>query len=322
MVSSGVVCMFTFLLFLSGYVLQQQSVRSIQEAIRRPPEPKPVPTLPPQFREPENDTVPKVLEQFDEDGNSVVGSEGQLIDTVQVPVGSTREQNDLSMQQLAYIFALEEPSHLCSALYFAKKHRSSSRLSVEPSIVLLYPSLWESDPSPLYRSTIDFMRDMQELYNLIYHPVQIHNTWDTRSQLLGELQWGRWIYDQALYLRSPGMVLDVRLLDTVLTSLDTKQAWAPLNPSSGDNPEILLKTPRGLQSSRGQTRKLVVSALSSSGMLGENDNDIEASRRNAAYVLFDDSVLDDDRQDEWYTGLKRQFDKGTSAVCEASGLLR
>jgi hypothetical protein len=47
-ISSGVVCLFTFLLFLSGYVVQQQTVRSIQAALRRPP--IPTPTLPVYFQ--------------------------------------------------------------------------------------------------------------------------------------------------------------------------------------------------------------------------------------------------------------------------------
>jgi hypothetical protein len=42
--------MFTFLLFMSGYVMQQQTVRSLQEALHAPPVPKPTPTLPPQFQ--------------------------------------------------------------------------------------------------------------------------------------------------------------------------------------------------------------------------------------------------------------------------------
>ena len=49
-ISSGIICMFTFLLFMSGYVMQQQTVRSLQHALHAPPVPKPTPTLPPQFQ--------------------------------------------------------------------------------------------------------------------------------------------------------------------------------------------------------------------------------------------------------------------------------
>ncbi|OCT44655.1 hypothetical protein CLCR_06075 [Cladophialophora carrionii] len=324
-VSGGVVCLFTFLLFLSGYVLQQQSVRSIQEAIRRPPEPQPVPTLPPQFREPENDTFGVVLEKPEGDADSVVGSRGPWADSIQVPVvAATQEQNprkDSPPQRLAYIFALEEPSHLCSALLFAKQQRSTSRLPKEPSIVLLYPSTWESDSSTLFTSALSFMRDVQELYDVVYRPVQIRDAWNTRALLLGELQWGRWDYDQALYLRSPGMVLDIQSLDTTLASLDTRQSWAPLNPSSGDNPEVLLRTPRGLQSPRGPTRKLVLSAIQQNEEAGENGESAELLRRDSAYVLFDDQHLSVEDQTELYNDLKQQFNKGRRTVCEGSGLL-
>jgi hypothetical protein len=224
-------------------------------------------------------------------------------------------------QRLAYVFALEEPSHLCSALFFAKQHRSASRLPQEPSIVLLYPSTWESESSTLFTSALSFMRDVQELYEIVYHPVQIRDAWNTRALLLGELQWGRWDYDQALYLRSPGMSLDIEALDTTLAFSDTKQSWAPLNPSSGDNPDVLLRTSRGLQSPRGATRKLVLSTNQQNSQADENGGSSESPGNDSAYVLFDDQQSDDEDQTKWYSDLKHEFNKGRRAVCEGSGLL-
>jgi hypothetical protein len=61
-ISSGIICMFTFLLFMSGYVMQQQTVRSLQNALHAPPVPKPTPTLPPQFQKPTVGVVSPVLE--------------------------------------------------------------------------------------------------------------------------------------------------------------------------------------------------------------------------------------------------------------------
>ena len=315
-ISSGVVGIFTFLLFLSGYVLQQQSVRSIQEALRRPPEPKPVPTLPPQFQGPENDTIGVVLEQPASGDETVIGNEGRVVDSIQVPVVASNRREEPPPYRLAYIFALEEPSHLCSALLFTKQQRSASRLSKEPSIVLLYPSTWESDSSILFTQALSFMRDVQELYDVLYRPVQIHNAWNTKALLLGELQWGRWDYDQALYLRSPGMALDSQILDAVLSSSDLKQSWAPLNPSSGDNPEVLLRTSRGLQIPRAHARKLVLSASQQS----EDPSTIAGMPKEAAYVFFDDSYGGEDLV-EWSTDLKHQFRNATGTVCEGSGLL-
>lgn len=49
LISSGIIALFTFLLFLAGWVLQQQSIRSLQEALHPPPLPKP--TLPTYFSE-------------------------------------------------------------------------------------------------------------------------------------------------------------------------------------------------------------------------------------------------------------------------------
>ena len=327
MISSGVVCIFTFLLFLSGYVLQQQSVRSIREAIRRPPEPKPVPTLPPRFWQEENDTMSVALEEPADGLESVVGGQ-RLIDPIQVAVVEQgqnqavdgRPTDEQTLQRLAYILALEEPSHLCSAFLFAKQQRAASRLSVEPSIVLLYPTTWESNSSPLYTSALASMRQMQELYNLLYRPVHIRAQVSVRSQLLGELQWKRWDYDQALYLRLPGMIIDNKALDAALASPDTRGAWTPLNKSSGDDPDVLLLTSRGLQSPRGAMRKLVVSDASN-GFKKDDQANSQASRRDAAYVLFGDQKSDGADDIGWYRDVRQRFDQGTKSVCEASGLM-
>lgn len=344
-ISSGVVCTFTFLLFLSGYVLQQQTVRSLQEAIRRPPEWKPVPTLPPQFRDPDNETASVSLEQPSDGSEGVIvgdrgaGNEGPFLESIQVPVvvqdqdsahlkdsskqteaGNQDSNRELPMQRLAYMFALLEPSYLCSALLFAKEQRSSSRLAVEPSIVLLYPSTWESDSSPLYASVLSFMREVQDLYDLIYHPVQINSAWNVRSQLLGAIQWKRWEYDQALYLRSPGLMLDSQALDAALGSPNPRKSWAPLSPSSGDNPDVMLVTDRGLQSPRKEMRSLVESSVSRFSEAQEGELDTVNLTKNPAYVLFDeDPAVENDGA--WYGDLRRKFEGGRKTVCAGSGLL-
>jgi hypothetical protein len=61
-ISSSIVCMFTFLLFMSGYVMQQQTVKSLQDALHAPPVPKPMPTLPPQFQKLAVESAVPVLE--------------------------------------------------------------------------------------------------------------------------------------------------------------------------------------------------------------------------------------------------------------------
>jgi hypothetical protein len=61
-ISSSIICTFTFLLFMSGYVMQQQTVKSLQDALHAPPVPKPTPTLPPQFQKPTAEDVLPVVE--------------------------------------------------------------------------------------------------------------------------------------------------------------------------------------------------------------------------------------------------------------------
>lgn len=61
-ISSCIICMFTFLLFMSGYVMQQQTVKSLQDALHAPPVPRPTPTLPPQFQKLTADSATPVLE--------------------------------------------------------------------------------------------------------------------------------------------------------------------------------------------------------------------------------------------------------------------
>ncbi|KIW99868.1 uncharacterized protein Z518_10796 [Rhinocladiella mackenziei CBS 650.93] len=345
--SSSVVCMFTFLLFLSGYVLQQQTVRSLQEALRRPPERLPVPTLPPQFQNPDNETVSVALES-PTDGSTpvVVGDQGaddadQFLESIQAATavqddnqahfGDSSEpklepvedpSNGPLPQRLAYILALLKPSDLCSTLLFAKQQRSASRLEAEPSIILLYPSTWETQSSPLHTSVLNFMREVQDLYGLLYHPVRIHGGWDETALLLGELQWRKWDYDQALYLRSPGMILDSKALDAALGSPNPRKSWAPLNPSSGDNPDLLLVTPKGLQSPRKEMRGLAISAVSHHSDLEEDGFDIENLVKDAAYVLFDGEDLGlNGIENEWYGNLVRNFDRGRKSVCAGSGIL-
>ena len=255
-ISGAIISAFTFLLFLSGYVLQQRTVRSLQEALRQPPEPKPTPTLPPQFANPEklfaddgaqwtegisvSNQAEGALEEViiassDEEHFSqqtqlathlLLWGASPTLDVLHaseaVPRFTTSPPNRATLQtteHLAYILTLSEPSDLCSAALFARQQRSASTLSRRPAIILLYPSTWESSPSSSHIAALTFLRDIQDTYSLIYHPVEINAVWSgvgVNSQLLNELQRNRWDYDRFLYLRSPGMVMDTLALDRAL----------------------------------------------------------------------------------------------------------
>ena len=168
-------------------MLQQRTVRSLQEALRQPPESKPIPTLPPQFAIPdellgddnsqrvERVTVGSYEEQ--ESGKDVISVDGSSVidvastpDQNPLPTGSPRPQANLQAESLAYILTLHEPSDLCSAAMFARQQRSSSTLPSRPAMIWLYPSSWETSPSPLHIAALTFLRDIQEEYSLLYHP--------------------------------------------------------------------------------------------------------------------------------------------------------
>src|SRR5437762_203885 len=88
-ISSSIIGTFTFLLFLSGYILQQQSVRSIQAALHPPTPPKP--TLHP-FPSVAGDSVTvsegdDLVEVEYGDGDEVGRTEGPFVGSVGKPFG-------------------------------------------------------------------------------------------------------------------------------------------------------------------------------------------------------------------------------------------
>ena len=371
-ISSSIVCTFTFLLFLSGYVLQQQTVRSLQEALRAPPPPKPTPTLPPQFQKlqaesviagngevrlevvevvvsasntrdgpakgeqaalqkslfvaPQADKSPQIGDNEAETLTTMVSSTdrplpGSQVDQVDLPKAAPR---------LAYILTLPHTSALCSALLFAKWQREFSSLTPKPNIVFLYPANWESSNTPSHNSAISLLREAQDQYAIIYHPVQINPIWtgvDINAQLLGEMQRNRWDYDRAIYLRSPGILLDAGALDKALLSSNLKTSWTRLTATSPDidvlNPDILLlSTTRGMLIPRGDMRQLTAYAVTSHADHHETEMDVDAAARNAAYVLFDEAELEHRRDEkEWSGGVFERFERERRRVCAATSLL-
>lgn len=408
LISSVVVCIFTFLLFLSGYVLQQQSVRSLQEALRRPPEPKPRPTLPPAFHTaattveawqgiPATGIPTTVMEPVDVVVTAVEISaaiDGQLdvqvgavdfdqdqdimqtrIDrdrALQIPVDSpaqtlplpspldesrarlpsSSENGDNSPpqtprgQSTAYILSLLDTKSLCSALLFSKHHTQHTNLPAHsrPSIILLYPSTWETYPDPSSISALTLLRSaidspLKAFGHLILHPVQISVIWSgpgmLEGQLLAELQRGRFTYDRMLYLRLPGLAVDIPTLDAALSTSDLRRSWSPLSsvlPSSSHgtsggtiSPPVLLVSPtKGLLAPRSGLRHLTMSVSTSHANHHENEMEVEAkaASKGSAWVLFDEAELEHRRNEkEWYGGLVERFERGRREVCLDSGLL-
>ena len=104
-ISGGVVCLFTFLLFLSGYVLQQQSVRSLQAALQEPIEVRirVQPTLPPPLQNIDNDVLLGLEDENDTSSAFIETVSDQ--DLVQIAIG-----NGPSIEPSSPPEASQEPS--------------------------------------------------------------------------------------------------------------------------------------------------------------------------------------------------------------------
>lgn len=362
-ISSTVVCTFTFLLFLSGYVLQQQTVRSLQEALHRPPELKPSVTLPRKFWRAEEDvsehdtdetaeriievvqTSPESIEERILESVQIQQSHGgeqvvQLFDVIEPDTPATRTQESsknavsnalesapTSTQEvrLAYVLAISSPRQICSALLFFRWQRQFGLQT--PSLALLYPSSWEVDPSnPEYKTALDLMRDAQDANHLELHPVEINAVWagiTIENQLLAGLQrnWMRWGFDRSIYLRSPGLALDISSLDAALSRSSLKKSWVPLSSAPQDIPSVLLMSAEKnmIMVPRGAMRGLTVDART-----GDHEHhhskemEIEArlASQKASYVIFDERELEHRRgEKEWYGGVFERFERGQREVC-------
>ena len=402
-ISSGVVCMFTFLLFLSGYVLQQQTVRSLQEALHAPPVPKPIPTLPVRFQnvETEDDNLAQVaaevlgtggedkteagheaikaffnasksdivVQNFETpssvtedvvvDGNNPTSdspTESQASESVtthkeqvdgiapeqlekmpqsETPKATIASSSLISTElpdpsnptsapekplRLAYILTLSLPSQICSALLFFK-HQSSSGSTIT-SRVVLYPSTWEQDPSnDAYTNALALMRIAQDDYGIIYHPVRTADAWEgisIESQLLGELQRYHWDYDRMMYLKTPGLAVDMAALDSTLTKSSLIRNWMPLKQDArADPPILLLSAKEGILAPRGATRRLTAEAATSHTNHHAGEMDVEAAAKMAAYVYFAEGELEHRKTEkEWYGGVFERFERERAEVCK------
>jgi hypothetical protein len=322
--SIGIISLFTTLLFLVGYTLQQQSVNSLREAIRQPPPPLHSTTLPPQFRKNASDSIEE--EEVDE-GSYVQERINQILAQDQATVTGNVNQDAPKIRQrsLAYILALSQPSDLCSAALFAKSQIPSigeeNDGQDQPRLVLLYPSSWETGASTIHMSALAFMRDLHDSYPIIFHPVEFVKGWADASiisHLLGEMQRAPWDFERMLYLRTPGMVIDDARIESALTD-SSKRQWTEMTAAVGTDPEMLMWQPRrGLQMPRGDLKTIVAEEEATTVQQNEVTEQESVQASEAAYLLFDYSVKD---EAEAWSRLRRRFEADLDSVCQGKGLL-
>ena len=389
-ISSGVVFLFTFLLFLSGYVVQQQTVRSLQVALHPPP--IPTSTLPAYFqkthasertgtanltnamgtvdvqerREDLQETQElgfKTITKYNPVATSLAPSKDET--EVQLPASNEHEHQhvtealsavpsttqsaitddnmdileerpiviapsepDLAHHpptRLAYAQLLSNPSQICSALLFFKLQMDYGDTDI--SRVILYPSLWEDDTSSdAFSSALALMRLFKDDYNIVYQPIRVENSSEERDierDLVVHLATNNGKYDRMMYLRSPGLALNIAALDSALEASKTNSLlsrnWAVASAEPSTAPSILLISDHGIHTPRGSNRRLTAEAFTSHADHLGNEMDVEVAAQRAAYVHFAEGELEHRRTEkEWYGGIFETYERGRAEICRGS----
>lgn len=378
-VSSGVIFVFTFLLFLSGYVVQQQTVRSLQAALHPPP--TPTPTLPSLFQEgydsaqtgtasstgsagtaeaasnqtnllgfqtriksdPEPSALPHSEDHIqvqstaqaepvseataagqDMIQNNIADSRTDVAEEILVPfVSSDPKPTSKSFARLAYAQLLSTPSQICSALLFFKLHTDYGDADI--SRLIIYPSFWEDDTSSdAFANVLSLMRLVKDDFKIVYRPISVNDLPEERDiegELAAHLATEDWEFDRMMYLRSPGLALDVAALDSALQASSIKAAlsrdWARMTLKPSRAPSILLIADHGMHTPRGSNRRLTAEAFTSHANQHENEMEVEAAAETAAYVHFEEGELEHRRTEkEWHGGVFERYERERAEICK------
>ncbi|GES64237.1 glucose N-acetyltransferase [Aspergillus terreus] len=219
--STSVVALFTIVLFLSGYVLQQQSVRNIQHALR------------PQHHDP--------IAGHGSSGSSHQKRDQSLLSEI---VPDTQSPTTQTQGNYAYLQLLStpNPSDICSAILFFKQ-LSTNGTAVQDRL-FMYPQEWDLTPSEKLAepvaTALAYLRAASLKYGIWLLPIDMtaatsagYALTDTKLLRLGQIQFMQ--YDSVLYVRAPGLLLDTGKLDQVLLSRPLPGRHDKTRPESFNN---------------------------------------------------------------------------------------
>ncbi|ORY11916.1 hypothetical protein BCR34DRAFT_483406 [Clohesyomyces aquaticus] len=221
LLSSGIVFLFTLALFLSGYVLQQRTVHSLQAAIKpRLPKPLPAPVA----------VAPPTL---DVKWARPVGGRPEPDENFEQYM---REQT-LNWNRLGYAQVVKEHVELCSAvMLLGDLHKRKS----PAKRILLFPRMWlrkreddEEDDQQL-TTTKRLLRTAVRRFGVQLIPMEpiVDGADDSlpSSYSLASL-YSLTDYERVVYLQGPGMLLDASALDSLLAfSKSAPMAAFPATP--------------------------------------------------------------------------------------------
>ncbi|KAF2634758.1 hypothetical protein P280DRAFT_474355 [Massarina eburnea CBS 473.64] len=223
--SAAIIFLFTFALFLSGYVLQQRYVHSLQAAIK-PRLPKPLP-------------VPKPIEPptLDVKWARPMGGRPKVDESVdQMIAGET-----LDWSRLGYVQVVKEHVEVCSALMLLSDlHEKKSPAKK----ILMFPRVWlrnvdDEEYDAQMSTTRRLLRTAVRRYGVTLAPMEtiVDGADDSlpSSYSLASL-YSLTNYERLVYLQGPGVLLDASALDSLL-AFSTSEAMAAF-PATAERREL------------------------------------------------------------------------------------
>lgn len=245
-VSSGIILIFTILLFLSGYVIQQRTVTGLQAAIR-PRLPQPPPSLRVQEEE---DVGPEVQP------SRLFRGRGKVAYT-KLDVAAQASAN-VNWKRLAHVQLVRTHHDVCNAIMvLADFHRLKS----PARRVLLFPSHWAQEKEgkkgdisdPFLGSSRRLLRMAARRYGVELRPVgpivqhgeEVDESKDTYSLASA---FALTDFDRILSIETPGLIMDATPLDAVLAFTESAPFAMLQDTAEGDgvhSEDLLLVQPSG-----------------------------------------------------------------------------
>ncbi|KAL8996564.1 MAG: hypothetical protein Q9169_003959 [Polycauliona sp. 2 TL-2023] len=193
-ISSSVVFMFTFLLFLSGYVLQQQTVHSLQAIIKPQPivVPPPSPVLAKHFGTPP--------------GHSFYDKY----------LASNRPKGGWA--KVAYVQLVKEHFHVCNAVMLFSVLDDQESMAQR---VIMYPKEWDAVAKgaldPQIETSKRLLRNAAKNYKVMLQPVEPMLRAGEKSTFPIAGLLSLTAYNRVIHLIPSGLVLDTSGLDHLFT---------------------------------------------------------------------------------------------------------
>ncbi|KAK8238642.1 hypothetical protein HDK90DRAFT_233241 [Phyllosticta capitalensis] len=210
--SSTIVFIFTFLLFLSGYLLQQQTVRGLQAAIK--------PRLP----------APAKIETT-YDPHARLARRPGFRDAA---YDNLLQETEVRWQKLGFVQLVRSHDEVCTALMlFADLHRDRS----PATRVLLFPRSWIDDDEgddPHLVTSRRLLRTAVRRYKVVLRPIgPLRAAQDSDSAYSLTSIFSLADFDRLIYLAPSGLIIDSLALDSLLAFSPPKQLAAlPADPSA------------------------------------------------------------------------------------------